>query len=97
MEQIFREYSSPFEQSSTAEPDNKIKAVCAYMEDHFSDNISLDDLTALAAELMEKMQLEVPQPLMVLDIIISDANKVPLGWNKIYIKGSEFEIKGVSI
>ncbi len=48
-------------------------------------------------ELMEKMQLEVPQPLMVLDIIISDANKVPLGWNKIYIKGSEFEIKGVSI
>lgn len=48
LEQIFREYSSPFEQSSTAEPDNKIKAVCAYMEDHFSDNISLDDLTALA-------------------------------------------------
>ena len=48
LEQIFREYSTPFEQSNAAEPDNKIKAVCTYMEDHFSDNISLDDLTALA-------------------------------------------------
>ena len=48
LEQIFREYSSPFEHCNIVEPDNKIKSVCTYMEDHFSENISLDDLTVIA-------------------------------------------------
>lgn len=48
-------------------------------------------------ELMEKMQMKQPEPVVVLDIIIKDSNKRPLGWNKIYIKGQEFEIKGESI
>lgn len=43
------------------------------------------------------MQMEAPEPLMVLDIIICDRDKIPLGWNKIYIKWNESEIRGVSV
>lgn len=48
LEQILREYSSPFEKLDQAEPDDKIKKACTYMEEHFTENISLSDLTALA-------------------------------------------------
>lgn len=48
IEQILLEYTSPFEQADIKQPNCKIKMLCNYMEERFSENITLDDLASKA-------------------------------------------------
>lgn len=47
LEQVLQEYTSPFECLDITEPDEQIKKLCAYMEQHYADNISLDTLLSM--------------------------------------------------
>lgn len=49
LEQVFQEYSAPFEEMDISEPNMQIKALCTYMEAHFADNITLDDLLSMTS------------------------------------------------
>lgn len=46
LEQLLQEYSTPFENADISEPNQQIKKLCSYMEEHFADNLTLDDLLA---------------------------------------------------
>lgn len=47
LEQVLQEYAEPTEASHSPEPDKQIQALCAYMEQHYADNISLDTLLSM--------------------------------------------------
>lgn len=49
LEQILQEYAAPFESLVPTEPDEQIKKLCAYMEQHYADNISLDTLLSMTS------------------------------------------------
>ncbi|MBC3796127.1 AraC family transcriptional regulator [Acetobacterium tundrae] len=44
LEQVLQEYAAPFEGIDISEPNQQIKMLCTYMENHFAENITLDDL-----------------------------------------------------
>ena len=44
LEQVLHEFSEPFEEIEIIKPNQQIKAICDYMEEHFCENITLDDL-----------------------------------------------------
>lgn len=46
LEQILQEYVSPFEETEIKLND-QVKILCTYMDEHFADNISLDDLLSM--------------------------------------------------
>lgn len=48
LEQILQDYSAPFEHAAPPEPDSQVKMLCDYMEEHFAENICLDDLLTMA-------------------------------------------------
>lgn len=47
MEQVLQDYAAPFESLEPTEPDEQIKKLCAYMEQHYADNITLDTLLSM--------------------------------------------------
>ena len=47
IEQILQEYSVPFEKIEKTGPNKQTKMLCQYMEQHFSENITLDDLASM--------------------------------------------------
>lgn len=47
LEQVLQEYACAFNEDDISHPDAQIQALCTYMEDHFSENISLDELTSM--------------------------------------------------
>lgn len=48
LEQVLQDYAVPADETSdNAEPNQQIKLLCAYMEEHFAENITLDDLLAM--------------------------------------------------
>lgn len=49
LEQVLREYARPFEETEAVEPDGQIQKLCAYMEEHYEENISLDELLAMTS------------------------------------------------
>lgn len=49
LEQVLRECSSPFNETDSMIPNPQIKNLCAYMEEHFSENITLDDLLSMTS------------------------------------------------
>lgn len=49
LEQILQEYAAPFESLAPTEPDEQIKKLCTYMEQHYADNISLDTLLSMTS------------------------------------------------
>lgn len=49
LEQVIREYGKPLEETKVQEPDRQIQRLCAYMEEHFAENISLDDLLSMTS------------------------------------------------
>lgn len=49
LEQILQEYASPFEALKQDEPDEQIKMLCAYMEQHFAENITLEDMLSMTS------------------------------------------------
>lgn len=48
LEQVLREYAAPFESVDTGTVDEKITALCDYMDIHYGENITLDSLGAMA-------------------------------------------------
>lgn len=49
LEQVLKEYAAPFEESGVLEPNQQIKTLCAYMETHFAENMTLEDLLSLTS------------------------------------------------
>lgn len=49
LDQILQEYTVPFEECDVSEPNQQIKKLCTYMEQHFSENITLDDLLSMTS------------------------------------------------
>lgn len=49
LEQILQEYTMPFCEIDLPKQDDQIQVLCTYMEDHFSENITLDELTAMTS------------------------------------------------
>lgn len=49
LEQILQDYIQPFDKADTPKPNRQIKALCNYMEEHFQENITLDDLLSMAS------------------------------------------------
>ena len=47
LEQIIQEHVSPFETADVLQPNPQIRALCTYMEEHFEENITLDDLLSM--------------------------------------------------
>lgn len=47
IEQILQEYSVPFEKIGNTGSNKQTKMLCHYMEQHFSENITLDDLASM--------------------------------------------------
>lgn len=48
LEQILKEYTTDFDESRPEKPDDTIQRLCTYMEAHYAENISLDDLSDMA-------------------------------------------------
>lgn len=49
LEQVLREYAAPPEASHNPEPDKEIQTLCAYMEQHYAENISLNTLLSMTS------------------------------------------------
>ncbi len=49
LEQILQEYAAPFESPAPPEPDGQIQKLCAYMEQHYAENISLETLLSMTS------------------------------------------------
>lgn len=47
LDQILREYASDFESADVLRPNSQIQNLCRYMEEHFSENLTLDDLLSM--------------------------------------------------
>lgn len=47
IEQILREYASDFESAYILQPNPRIKTLCTYIEEHYAENLTLDDLLAM--------------------------------------------------
>lgn len=49
LEQVLREYATPFEDAAVTSPDEQIQMLCDYMEEHYAENISLDELLSMTS------------------------------------------------
>ncbi|MCC8025398.1 MAG: AraC family transcriptional regulator [Clostridium sp.] len=49
LEQILQDYAEPFDKVDIQEPNQQIKTLCNYMEEHFPENITLDDLLSMTS------------------------------------------------
>lgn len=47
LEQVLQEYAEPFDEADVSKPNQQIKTLCDYMEQHFSQNITLDELLSM--------------------------------------------------
>lgn len=47
LELILQEYATPFDINSIKEPNEQIKNICQYIDEHFAENITLDDLLTM--------------------------------------------------
>lgn len=47
IEQILREYASDFESVDILQPNPRIQTLCTYIEEHYAENLTLDDLLAM--------------------------------------------------
>jgi len=47
LEQVVQEFVSHFEETDITGPNDQIRALCTYMEEHFYDNVSLDELLSM--------------------------------------------------
>lgn len=47
LDQILREYASDFESADVLRPNRQIQSLCQYMEEHFTENVTLDDLLSM--------------------------------------------------
>lgn len=49
LEQVLEDYSAPFREEDAPVRDGRIQPLCAYMEEHFSENITLDQLAKMTS------------------------------------------------
>lgn len=49
VEQLLEEYTFPFEIKQIIEPDMQIRQLCAYIDTHYTDNLTLDDLVSMTS------------------------------------------------
>lgn len=49
IDQLLQEYAAPFHTVELPEPNPQIKTLCRYMEDHFAENITLDELLSMTS------------------------------------------------
>ncbi len=49
LEQVLHEHAIPFDETEAPEPNPQIKNLCTYMENHFAENITLDDLLSMTS------------------------------------------------
>lgn len=49
LQQVLQEFTVPFEEVEILKPNQQIQALCSYMEEHFSEDISLDDLLSMTS------------------------------------------------
>lgn len=49
LEQILEECTAPFGEIGISEPDQQIKALCIYMENHYAENITLDEMLTMTS------------------------------------------------
>lgn len=49
LEQVIQEYAAPFKEEDVSAPDTRIQMLCTYMEEHFSENITLDELLSMTS------------------------------------------------
>lgn len=49
LEQILQEYATPFEEVSVQKPEQQIQDLCQYMEEHFAENVTLDELLTMTS------------------------------------------------
>lgn len=47
LDQILREYASDFESVDVLRPNRQIQSLCQYMEEHFAENVTLDELLSM--------------------------------------------------
>lgn len=47
LDQVLQEYAAPFEEADVSRPNRQIRSLCEYMEKHFAENITLDDLLSM--------------------------------------------------
>lgn len=47
LHQVLNDYAAPFDETDVSRPDEHIQSLCTYMEEHFSENITLDDLLTM--------------------------------------------------
>lgn len=47
LDQILREYASDFESADVLRPNRQIQSLCQYMEEHFAENVTLDELLSI--------------------------------------------------
>lgn len=47
LEQVLQEYASSFQEADISKPSQQIKTLCTYMETHFNENITLDELLSM--------------------------------------------------
>ncbi len=47
LEQVLREGGQPFETTEIPKPDEQIQSLCRYMDEHFAENLSLDELLTM--------------------------------------------------
>lgn len=49
LEQVLREYAAPLNKNEITEPGGQVQMLCDYMEQHFAENIALDDLLSMTS------------------------------------------------
>lgn len=47
LEQILKEYATPFTEAEITLPDPQIRSLCSYLKEHYSENVTLDDLLSM--------------------------------------------------
>lgn len=49
LDQVLQEHSAPFDEVDVSQPNEQIQRLCDYMEAHFAENITLDELLSMAS------------------------------------------------
>lgn len=49
LEQVLEEYATPFETVAMKEPSDQVKVLCDYMNEHYDENITLDELLSMTS------------------------------------------------
>ena len=49
LHQVLEDYAAPFDEAELIQPNPQVQMLCSYMDEHFSENITLDDLLTMTS------------------------------------------------